>query len=257
MGIIALITDFGTRDWYAGEMKAAILLAAPSATLIDISHTVDFGDIEGAAFSLLSCYRSFPQGTVFCVVVDPGVGSSRQALAGSGGAYFFTGPDNGVLSWALEQEPTYSLRRVENPTLLPREVSPTFHGRDIFAPIAAYLSLVGDLDTIGPPVSEHIRLPGLKPRLENNRIIGTIVYLDRFGNAITTVTRDSLALLPSGAKSVILKGSRFPLCTHFQEVAEGEGLAYLGSGGFLEIAINRGSALTAFNLRRGDPVEVE
>jgi S-adenosylmethionine hydrolase len=256
MGIIALITDFGTRDWYASEMKGAILSIDPHAVIVDISHELDFGDIAGAAFSLLSSYRTFPQGTVFCVVVDPGVGSSRKALAGSGGAYFFTGPDNGVLSLAIQQEAAYSLRRIENPNLLRKQVSPTFHGRDIFAPIAAYLSMVGDLDTIGPEEPDYIRLPRLEPKLDNDRIIGSIVYIDRFGNAVTTITRAALSLLSDTAPEVFLRGSRFPLCKYYQEVEPGKGLAYMGASGFLEVAVNRGSAAKIFGLKTGDAVEV-
>ncbi|MGA3050471.1 MAG: SAM-dependent chlorinase/fluorinase [Chitinispirillaceae bacterium] len=255
MGIIALITDFGTRDWYAGEMKGAILSVAPHATIVDIAHDLDFGDITGAAFSLLSCYRTFPQGTVFCVVVDPGVGSSRPALAAGCGSYFFIGPDNGVLSWTLEREKTYSLRRIENRALLPKQVSATFHGRDIFAPIAAYLSSVGDIDTVGPTVTECITLPWCEPRLDNGRIIGTIVYIDRFGNAITTITRNAFSLLPSSPTSVSLRGSQFPLCTFYQEAGTGKGLAYFGASGYLEIAVNRGNASVIFGLRTGDAVE--
>lgn len=255
MGIIALITDFGIRDWYAGEMKGAILSVAPHATIVDITHNLDFGDITGAAFSLRSCYPTFPQGTVFCVVVDPGVGSSRPALAAGCGSYFFTGPDNGVLSWALEREATYSLHRIDNRSLLPKQVSATFHGRDIFAPIAAYLSTVGDLDTVGPVVTECVTLPWPEPRLDNGRIIGSIVYIDRFGNAITSITRKTFSLLPGPPTNVFIKGSRLPLCTFYQEVETGKGLAYIGAGGFLEVAVNCGNAAAVFGLRTGDAVE--
>jgi hypothetical protein len=255
MGIIALITDFGTRDWYVGEMKGVILSFAPHVTIVDIAHDLDFGDIAGAAFSLLSCYHTFPHGTVFCTVVDPGVGSSRPVLAAGCNSYFFTGPDNGVLSWALEREKTYTLHRIENRALLPKQVSATFHGRDIFAPIAAYLSTIGDLDTVGPTVTECITLPWLEPRLDNGRIIGSIVYIDRFGNAITTINRKAFSLLPSPPINVFLRGLRFPFCTFYQEVEAGKGLAYFGSSGYLEVAVNRGNASAIFGLRTGDAVE--
>jgi S-adenosylmethionine hydrolase len=256
MGIIALITDFGTRDWYAGEMKGAILSAAPHATIVDITHDLDLGDIAGAAFSLLSCYRTFPQGTVFCVVVDPGVGSSRPALVAGCGPHFFTGPDNGVLSLVIGQENTWSMHRIENRSLMRKEVSTTFHGRDIFAPIAAYLSQVGDLDAIGPAVTDFVRLPHPAPRFDANRVVGAIVYIDRFGNAITSITRETLALLPSPPATVVIKGARFPMCSYYSQVEEGKCLAYIGAGGNLEVAVNRASASAALGLRPGDAVEV-
>ena len=140
MGLIALITDYGTSDWFAGEMKGAMLRIAPAARIVDISHNIPPGDTREAAFSLLSCYRSFPDDTVFCVVVDPGVGTGRAALAARCGSRSFVGPDNGVLSWALKKEKNCSVRLIECPDLLTGPISSTFHGRDIFAPIAAHLS---------------------------------------------------------------------------------------------------------------------
>ena len=259
MGIIALITDYGTSDWFAGEMKGAILRVAPNVAIVDISHNIPAGDISGAAFSLLACYRSFPAGTVFCVVVDPGVGTGRAAIVAKNGSFFFTGPDNGVLSWALKAEKTAAVRCVGNPELLPASVSQTFHGRDIFGPIAALLSEKPEIfDTIGPVLPGIIELPWPACVHDKKYLLGSIVHIDRFGNAITTVDENSLKLLANiPAKVRMVKyGTELPLCSYFQQVPSGQGLAYVGSAGYVEIAINNANAAAIFGLQIGDKIEV-
>lgn len=258
MGIIALITDYGKNDWFAGEMKGAILRVAPSAAIVDITHDITAGDLRDAAFSLLACYRTFPGGTVFCVVVDPGVGTSRAAIAAKSDSYFFVAPDNGVISWALKKEKNFSVRRIECPDLLPPQISATFHGRDIFGPVAAHLSEQVDFEKIGPPFPDIVELawPPLARNKEN--IIGSIVHIDRFGNAVTNMDEETLKSLSHPPEKVrIMKyGTELPLCAFFQQVPSGHGLSYLGSSGFLEIAINNANAATIFGLHAGDKIEV-
>lgn len=258
MGIIALITDFGHNDWFAGEMKGAMLRIAPDTTFIDITNHIPPGDIRAAAFSLLACYRTFPIGTVFCIVVDPGVGSGRATIAAKSNNYCFVGPDNGVLSWALLKEKVCRVRKIENESLIPKQISNTFHGRDIFAPIAAHLSQNFDFDKIGSPHEDLMELPWPKVILEKVSIVGTVIHIDRFGNALTTIDSDALSSLEkTPSKVTLLKyGTELPLRSYFQEVPTGEGLAYIGSAGYLEIAINNANASTIFGLHIGDKVEV-
>jgi S-adenosylmethionine hydrolase len=258
MSIIALITDYGKSDWFAGEMKGAIAGIAPAATIIDITHDIEPGNVKSAAFSLLASYKTFPAGTVFCVVVDPGVGTSRAPLAIKSGAIFFIGPDNGVLSWALRNEPDCEVRRIEYPDLLPREISSTFHGRDIFGPVAAHIAAGAGMEKTGPVISSMIEIPWPSPTREHDRIIGSIVYIDRFGNAITTIDKHSLNTLTDASHVKLQKyGTELPLCTHFQQVPTGQGLSYLGSSGYLEIAINNANAAAIFGLHIGDTISVE
>jgi S-adenosyl-L-methionine hydrolase (adenosine-forming) len=257
MSIIALITDYGKSDWFVGEMKGAIAGIAPHATIIDITNDIEPGEVKSAAFSLLACYRTFPAATVFCVVVDPGVGTSRAALAIKAGLNFFVGPDNGVLSWALRNEPSREIRRIEYPDLLPREISSTFHGRDIFGPVAAHLAEGIALEKTGPVISSMIEIPWREPIREDNRITGFVVHIDRFGNAITTIDKNSVSALPATSHVLLEKyGTELPLCTHFQQVPTGQGLSYIGSSGYLEIAINNANAAAIFGLHIDDKISV-
>lgn len=258
MGIIALITDFGRNDWFAGEMKGAMLRVAPDATFIDITDDISPGDIRSAAFTLLACYRTFPAETVFCIVVDPGVGSGRAMIAAKSKNYFFVGPDNGVLSWALKKEGTCQVRRIENESLMPKLVSNTFHGRDIFGPIAAHLSQNIDFDKIGSPYSDLLELPWPILVRDKSYLVGNVIHVDRFGNALTTIDNEALLTLENTPTKVNLvkHGTELPLRSFFQEVPTGEGLAYIGSAGYLEIAINNANASTIFGLHIGDKVEV-
>jgi S-adenosyl-L-methionine hydrolase (adenosine-forming) len=258
MGTIALITDYGNNDWFAGEMKGAMLRVAPGAAIVDITHNIPAGDIQDAAFSLLACYRTFPAGTVFCAVVDPGVGSDRPAIAAKTHSFFFVGPDNGLLSWALKKEKKFSVRKIKNEELLPQSISNTFHGRDIFGPIAAYLSAGCDFDTLGPEQPSIVELPW--PALDHDKkyLLGSIIHIDRFGNAISSIDSDALRLLARPPQKVLLVkyGTELPLRSYFQQVPSGQGLAYVGSSGYLEIAINNANAAAIFGLHVGDKIQV-
>ncbi|HUI91587.1 MAG TPA: SAM-dependent chlorinase/fluorinase [Chitinivibrionales bacterium] len=250
---VALLTDFGTKDWFVASMKGVILSINPSAVIVDITHHITAGDISSAAFNLLSCHAFFPNGTIFVAVVDPGVGSSRQAIAVKAGPYFFIGPDNGVLSPAIDNYYNPELRSLLNPKYFRKKVSATFHGRDIFAPAAAYLSKGIAFGKLGPRIKGVVRLTMPLAREVGNKIVGCILYLDHFGNAITNIPS---SLLDSKVKYVSVKGSKVPMAACYSDVDEGKPLAVIGSCGFVEISVNRGDAARKMRLKVGDKVEM-
>ena len=257
MSLITLTTDFGLNDWFVGTMKGVILGINPRATIVDITHDIRRGDIRAGAFALMASCRFFPRHTVHVAVVDPGVGSARGAIAVRTAEYFFVGPDNGVLSWALRQEKITSIRRLENETLLRHPISRTFHGRDIFAPVAAHLSKGLNIAKLGPEQKEFVCLPWPEPQFNKSGLKGKVLYLDRFGNAITNISRDFLIAAELDEISVrvgrrMLRG----LKQFYQQAREGEPLALLSSSGFLELAVNGGSAEEALKLNVGDRVTV-
>ncbi|MCX7726192.1 MAG: S-adenosyl-l-methionine hydroxide adenosyltransferase family protein [Chitinispirillaceae bacterium] len=258
MSIISLITDFGLKGWYVAEMKAAILSISPSATIIDITHEVPACDIRYAAFTLNACFRTFPKNTLFCVVVDPGVGSSRKALVIKTENYFFIGPDNGVFSWALRDERDVKIRTIENQKLfLKSDISSTFNGRDIFAPITAHLANGISFDKIGPEVDSYQKIPYPIFTVENRTILAEIVFVDHFGNLITSVKSNVISEKP---QEIILytEGRKYtlPFRDFFAAVEEGHPLIYIGSAGYLEIGINKGNAAEFFNLKGGDYIKL-
>ncbi len=255
MQIITLTTDFGTRDWFVGTMKGVVLGLAPRAAIVDITHEIPAGDIRAGAFALAAGCRFFPKGTIHVAVVDPGVGGARKAIAVQTANYFFVGPDNGVLSWALAKEKIKSVRRLENTNYFLQPVSHTFHGRDIFAPVAAHLSRGTPIRKFGPAQKDFVRLPWPRPRARHNRIEGEVVFVDRFGNAITNIENEDL----NARRELEIFTGRKRLCqakAFYQSVPEGQAVAVAGSSGFLEIAVNGGSAAKRFGLKIGDRVSV-
>lgn len=260
MQCITLTTDFGQRDGFVGIMKGVILTRAPRARVLDITHDLPPGDVRAAAFVLMNAHRYFPAGTVHVAVVDPGVGGPRRALVARTPRAFYVGPDNGVLSWALSQDPPLEARWIENPKLFLHPVSQTFHGRDVFAPVAAYLCRGGQFSRVGPKAHDWIRLPQPGPlRLSPGVAAGEILYVDRFGNAITnlSVKRSPEAVPCIEGAFVVKKRSsiRFPARAFYGAVAPGRPVAVPGSSGFWELAIHGGSAAEKHKLRPGDPVE--
>jgi len=253
--LITLTTDFGTRDWFVGTTKGVILGIAPRAAIVDITHEIPAGDIRAGAFALAAACRFFPKGTVHVAVVDPGVGGARKAIAVQTANYFFVGPDNGVLSPALAQEKIKSVRRLENTDYFLQPVSHTFHGRDIFAPVAAHLCRGTSVRKLGPAQKDFILLSWPQPHLQPNGIKGEVVFIDRFGNAITNI--ENIGLNPLGRLEVFLGHKR--LCsvrTFYQSVRVGQAVAVPGSSGFLEIAVNGGNAARRLGLKIGDRVSI-
>jgi S-adenosyl-L-methionine hydrolase (adenosine-forming) len=241
--VITLLTDFGTVDGYVGEMKGVILSRAPDAEIVDITHDIPAQDVERGRLSLARIWRRFPAGTIHVVVVDPGVGSSRAALAVASEERFLVGPDNGVLSPALL---TTSARVVELP--ITSNASATFHGRDIFAPAAAALARGEALDTLGgeakPPIIRRTPEP---VRRADGSIDGEVIVVDRFGNAVTNLVGMRGGTIEVGAVKI-------PVRHAYAEVESGELVALVGSTGFIEVAVRDGDAATRLGLSRASIV---
>ena len=253
--LITLITDFGTRDWFVGTMKGVIHGIASNATVIDLTHEIPPGDIRAAAFALAVSYRFFPIPTVHVAVVDPGVGSSRRALAVETEGHVFVGPDNGVLSWALRREKIRGARFLENPDYFLKPISRTFHGRDIFAPVAAHLSCGVSIKKLGAEARDFVRLDWPEPKQTARGLRGEVIYIDRFGNAITNL--EAASLPKRGPLEVVLTGKRLcPVAQFYQAVAPGRPVAVEGSSGFLELAINSGNAARSLGIQVGSAVLV-
>jgi len=241
--IITLLTDFGTADGYVGEVKGVLLSGAPDATVVDITHDIPAQDVDYARLVVARVWRRFPSGTIHIVVVDPGVGSSRAALAVEADGRCLIGPDNGVLSPALL---TAGARAAQ--LGVPAGASATFHGRDVFAPAAVSLATGARVDDLGPEMpSPIVRRTPEAIRLADGRVQGEVIAIDRFGNAITNIVG-----LRGG--SLELEGTSLALRRIYADVDVGEPIAVVGSSGFIEVAVRSGSAAAHFGLVRGAPV---
>jgi S-adenosyl-L-methionine hydrolase (adenosine-forming) len=248
--IITLTTDFGVSDPFVGIMKGVILGITPNAQLVDISHDIPSYNIAEAVFVVDTIYRYFPKGTVHLVVVDPGVGSDRRPIAAAAHGQLFVAPDNGVLSAVLETEAYH----IKNDRLFLNPMSQTFHGRDIFAPVAAHLARGTEIDSVGPRIRDFVKRPLLRPRRQGRKIIGIVLRVDKFGNVITNFRRSDL-----GSNFTIRIGGLpiVRLCANFSEAAPGEFVAVEGSTGYIEIALNQESAADRLNVASGAEIEVE
>jgi S-adenosylmethionine hydrolase len=257
VNFITLTTDFGTRDWFVGTLKGVLLRLQPRAVIVDLTHEIAGGDIRAGAFALMAGHAFFPKGTVHVAVVDPGVGGPRRAIAVQTADYFFIGPDNGVLSFALRREKIKSIHALENEKYFLKPVSRTFHGRDVFAPVAAHLSRGVAVQKFGPRVKDFVRLDWPGPRFRDGSVGGEIVHVDRFGNLITNIDAESLRVFGDQPCDVLAKRKRLcSVAAFYGAVPVGRPLAVLGSTGFLEIAIYGGAASERLALRPGDPVSV-
>jgi S-adenosylmethionine hydrolase len=253
---ITLTTDFGSRDWFVGTMKGVILRFAPRTTIIDLTHEVTPGDIRAGAFALGASYAFFPQHTIHLAVVDPGVGTKRRAIAVETSSYIFVGPDNGLLSWALAKEKIKAIYSLENPAYQLPQVSATFHGRDVFAPVVAHLSRDLPLRRFGPPLQDYVRLEWPEPSQTRQGIQGEVLYIDRFGNAVTNISRGTLSTISYSPEIFIGRKRVGTVAAAYQSVPSGSSVVVVGSTGFLEIAVNGGSAAKHFRLRIGARVDV-
>jgi S-adenosylmethionine hydrolase len=263
--VIALLTDFGTHDHYAGTMKGVALGICPDATLVDITHDIAPHDVLGASLELAAAYRYFPAGTVFLVVVDPGVGSARRGLAAEAGDYRFVAPDNGVLTAVFDEHPPRKVvelteRRYARPT-----VSRTFEGRDRFAPAAAWLAKGIELAALGRAAVNVHRLEIAKPTVVQSehdhdavRIEGEVLRVDRFGNLVTNIDRKTFDRISGSAIDIRVGGHHVPKVVNtYADAAAGEICALFGSTGHLEVAANGASAAGALGVGRGAPVTVD
>jgi S-adenosylmethionine hydrolase len=273
---IALLSDFGDRDTYVGTMKGVILGICPDVILVDVTHNIDPQHVRQGAFMLHSSFYHFPQGTIFLVVIDPGVGSMRRPIALRGGGYTFVAPDNGVLTYVMDMLGQGEIVELVNSDYWLPEVSKTFHGRDIFAPVAAHLATGVPLRELGEPSGQVVRLP--KPQMDVNgtRVTGEVMHIDHFGNITTSIGHlyweneanltltpafdDALPSLPIGAQSstVLLHGKViYSVRASYSEALRGDLLALVGSSGYLEVAVNQGNAAERLDVVVGDRVELE
>ena len=256
--IITLITDFGEADYYVGAMRGVISGINPAARIVDITHLIPPHDIYAAAFTLMCCYKEFPRKTVHLVVADPGVGSARRPILAMTGDHSFIGPDNGVFSYIYQREEMSRVVELTSEHYFRAPVSNTFHGRDIFAPCAAYLSKGIDWSVLGEEIDDPVRFNIPSPRSSGIQVLGTVIHIDRFGNIITNITAAELPedAIARGAQLRIGKHDRVRILTHFAEAGQDELFAYFGSTGLLELAVPRQSASRMVEARRGMEVMV-
>ena len=255
--IITLTTDFGLRDPFVGIMKGVILSICPSARLVDLTHEIEPQDVLGAGLALEAALPFFPDGTVHLAVVDPGVGSTRRPIALRARGQYLVGPDNGVLTLALQGVRWTAVALAAREYRL-AEVSRTFHGRDVFAPAAAYLAAGVPLERLGPVVADPVLLPIPDSRLEAGALVGEVLDVDRFGNLLTSIAAARLAEVPGdGPATVEVAGQ--PVGGLVDAYAEGPAdrpAAIVGSTGRLEVFVRSGSARLALGAGRGAPVRV-
>jgi S-adenosyl-L-methionine hydrolase (adenosine-forming) len=259
--IITLTTDFGTNDHFVGAMKGVILDIVPDAQIIDICHSVQAFDVLDGALTISQAYSYFPTRTVHVVVVDPGVGTARRPILASCDKYHFVAPDNGVLSLVYAREERMHVRHITSQHYFLQPVSNTFHARDIFSPVAAYLAKEVDSLKFGEEISDYVKFNAPKPKAaDGNRLRGVVLKVDRFGNLVTNITpQDAPMLFGAGAKKFkIVVGSREITEMHnaYAEGAPGEVFGVLGSMGFLEIAANRGAAAQLTGAGKGSEVSI-
>jgi len=254
--LIALLTDFGLRDHYVGTMKGVMLGICPEASLVDISHELAPQDVLGAALELAAAYSYFPSGSIFLVVVDPGVGSTRRAIAVEAGGYRFVAPDNGVLSTVLDRSPLSDAVELTASEYSRSTISKTFEGRDRFAPAAAWLATGVPLSRLGRPAPPLVRLEMPSPRGTDAGVDGAVLRVDRFGNLITNIDQETLRKL-SGPVSVQIGSHVIPrIVATYAEAKAGELCALVGSSDYLEIAVNGGSAAATVGQGRGAIVQL-
>lgn len=251
---ITILTDFGTADGYVAAMKGVIAGIAPDVAIDDAAHDIPAGDVEAAAFALSRYWHLYPAGAVHLVVVDPGVGSARRAIAARVHGRLFVAPDNGVLTRVLDEAAADRIVSIENPAYIRDTVSATFHGRDIFAPAAAHLARGTPLQALGPDVADPVRLPIPRPERAAGAIHGHVVAIDRFGNLITNVPG---AWLGPNARVVLAGRDVGPIRRTYADVRPGQPLALVGSTGMLEVSVRDGSAAQAFEAARGAPVRIQ
>ena len=257
--IITFLTDFGSQDYFAAAMKGVILSINPTAQIVDITHEIPPQDIHAAAFNLLAAYKDFPANTVHVAVVDPGVGSTRRAVLIECAEQFFVGPDNGIFSWVCERDGNYRAIHLTNENFFRHPVSATFHGRDIFAPVAAALSNGVAPEEFGPSIENLIHLDSLRPKiLSDGAIEASIIHIDRFGNCITNLTREILGDDLSRVTLVVSDREISSFRRYYREAEdkEREVFCVIGSTGFLEVVAANSSAASILGARRGQTVSL-
>lgn len=259
--IISLTTDFGENDHFVGVMKGVMLSINPDAVIVDINHQVNSYDIFDGAYGLGQSYHYFPPGTIHVVVVDPGVGSERRPIIVQSKNYKFVAPDNGVLSLIYEREERVEVRHVTAEHFFLKPVSTTFHGRDIFAPVAAWLSRGMELEKFGGVLTDYARFTSLRPKRVSDSILkGVAIKVDKFGNIVTNIRPDDVPQIfrenPPPFRITINGNEISRISQSFSAGEPSELIAVIGSSGFLEICTNRGSAARTLRANRGTVVEI-
>ena len=257
--VVSLLTDFGTRDAYVGAMKGVILRICPSATLIDISHKVSRHNILQGAFILSQAAPYFPEGSIHLAVVDPSVGTARRRIVVQGSRCFYVGPDNGVLSLAVKREGVVKAVEIRNEEFMLPRSSRTFEGRDVFAPVAAHLAKKSDIDDFGQEIRDLVNLSIAEPERRDGEFLGEVIHVDGFGNVTTNISREMLGQVAEGTYVGVTVGKvskAIPFCMTYGEVDAKSPLLTLGSSGFLEVAVNQGSAEKLFKAKVGDRVKI-
>ncbi|MHA2365576.1 MAG: SAM hydrolase/SAM-dependent halogenase family protein [Candidatus Hodarchaeales archaeon] len=256
---IALFTDFGIKDTYVGVMKGIIQKIAPNTSIIDLTHQIPSHNILNAAFNLMNSYIFFPENTVFCCIVDPGVGTLRKAIAiTTNNKYTFIAPDNGLLTGIIIKEKIKLAVELNNPQYHLEKVTSTFHGRDIFAPVAAYITTGVPLKTTGSELnpSKLIQLDNLLPKRKTDSIEAIVIHIDNFGNIITNIPEKWLTKSQYQHKiyvgSIVIEGIK----QTFADVDIGKSLAYIGSYGYLELGVRNGNAHQLWNIDIGETITV-
>ena len=257
MPLITLTSDFGLQDYYVGAMRGALLRLAPEARLVDLSHCIPPQDLLAGAWVLRHAAAEFPPGTIHLAVVDPGVGSARRPLVLESGGFVWVGPDNGLFSFAL-QTPGWQAYEIAHPDLRSPRLSATFHGRDLFAPVAARLATGFPVREVGPPVKNPVRLQEAAPHREGGALVGQVLHVDRYGNLTTNIPAAEVASWAAGWRLCLKDGQRLTqVCHTYADAPPGTLLALIGSAGLLEIAVNGGSAARRLHLGRRAPVRID
>jgi S-adenosylmethionine hydrolase len=257
--IISLTTDFGLKDPYAAEMKAAILGICPNAAIVDITHEIERFNIRMGAYMLASAVPYFPKGTIHVAVVDPGVGTRRRPMLIQTQQGFLIGPDNGLLILAAEHQGITGIHEITNPRLMLPRVSSTFHGRDVFAPAAAHLANGVPPTEFGPEIRDAITPKFTKVTPRKGMLVGEVLHVDNFGNIITNIGEKEIAR--TRAKDVVNvelpnQKLKLKLCKAYGEAKPQKPLALIGSHNYLEIALNQGNAAAEFKTRPGDKIKL-
>lgn len=253
MVAITLTTDFGSL--YPASMKGVILSINPDATIIDITHSIPPANIESGAFALYSVVKYYPPGTIHVAVIDPGVGTDRKAIVVRASGHYFVGPDNGLLLPAAILLGDVEVYEIQS-ELIPDEISSTFHGRDIFAPVAAYISKGMDLKDIGKITKEYIDLDFSGYEIQKDFIRTKVIYIDDFGNIVTNIPAEHLLKSVIQGTNLSIAGRPIPFLRTYGDVSKGEMLSLIGSHGFFEIAVNQGSASKLLHLKNGNEITI-
>jgi S-adenosylmethionine hydrolase len=257
--IVTLTTDFGTNDHLVAAMKGVILNINPAARIVDISHNVTPYDILDGALCVGNAYKYFPSRTIHVVIVDPGVGTDRRPILVSGEKQFFVAPDNGVLSMVFERE-ACTVRHITAEHYFLNPVSPTFHGRDIFAPTAGWLSKTLATEAFGEVITDHVRFAMPKAKAVGQTVKGVILRVDAFGNLMTNLTEEEIPIgvLDGGPIKMAVNGKQvLRFARTFASGNPGEPIAVVGSAGYIEIAVNRGNAARTLGANRGTEVTLD